>query len=936
MEEKMMTRTSSFSTFIFIVLLLFSATSVLLAQGMIAGRVVDANSGDYLPGANVFLEGTTMGAATDREGFFMISNVPDGSYNLLVNYIGYEDYQTEVTVSSSEPRVTLDEIGLTLSAMETDVIVVEGQLEGQLKALNQQRVAPNIKNVVSRAQMEQFPDYTTADAVRRLPGVYISRDQGEGRYVLVRGTEPRLSNVKVNGEELATSRQEERYTQLDIIGSNQMASIEVVKALTPDMDGDAIGGTVNLVTRSAFDYSGMRLRATAGGGYANLRGTPLYQGKLSFSNRFGDDKNFGLTFTANWDHTDKGQHNTEKEYDDVDVVGGGELAWGLSEADLRDYYNVRDRIGIGATFEYRINPQHRLFLGGMYNKFDDNEQRGRSRFRFSRGEFSPDGTSVTGARNVIESFDRLETAIQTQFSGGGVHQFNPLQLDWKVAYSGASEEADPHLESEWEVRGIDYTIDFSDPKFPDWQQTNADEVDRMDPSVYELQGFDWRHRKATDMNLVGAVNLKFPFDISGIASELKFGGKVRMKEKDRGDTRIGYSWEGDDLTMENYATVQTAKDFLQDHYVIGPSPDEDKIKDLFNSNVNTSNLEGEEDVGDTRGQKYLAKENIYAGYAMLTMNWSDFMLLPGLRYESTTNDYEGTLLLYDDNGDFSSDSPLKDKRTYGFLMPMIHAKWQFQRMSNFRIAATRTMARPNYWDLVPFRVIDPRREEIVRGNSELEVTSAWNFDLMAEHYFVGVGVLSGGLFYKDLDNIIFVSTRTIEGGEFDRYEEELPLNGGKASLFGFELNWQQQLNFLPGMWAGFGIYANYTKTWATSDLVEDIREGEDFLPGQAGDIGNLAISYEWGPITSRVSLMYQGKYLEEVGGADDGSEDIWNDDFFTIDISAAYKIIPQLDIFAEFVNITDAPDVEYIGIANRPTLQEYTDWWMRAGLKFSL
>jgi TonB-dependent receptor len=932
MEEQMMTRSSSFSTFILIILMLFSASGLVFAQGMVAGRVTDGSTGDYLPGANVMLEGTTMGAATDREGFFMIANVPEGSYNLVINYIGYEDYSTEVSVSGSE-RVVLDEIGLTLSAMETDVIVVEGQLEGQMKALNQQRVAPNIKNVVSREQMEQFPDYTTADAVRRLPGVYISRDQGEGRYVLVRGTEPRLSNVKVNGEELATSRQEERYSQLDIIGSNQAASIEVVKALTPDMDGDAIGGTVNLVTRSAFDYAGRRLRVTAGAGYANLRGTALYQGKLSYSDRFLDNKNFGLTITANWDRTDKGQHNSEKEYGDESDRSQLDLA----DADLRDYYNLRDRYGFGASLEYRVNPQHRFFIGGMYNRFDDEQWRARSRYRFDRGDYSSDGTLVTGARNVIESSARDEIALQTQLSGGGVHQFDQFLFDWKVAHSSAKEEADPMIESEWEVRGTDWRLDYSDPKFPIWTQTNPDEGDVLnDPDIFELGGMEWRHRKATDMNIVGALNFTIPLTITGMTSDLKFGGKVRIKEKDRGDTRIGYSWEGDDpVTLGPYATIQSSKDFLRNNYVFGPTPDTEAIEKFFYEQKDV-NLIGEEDIGDTRGQKYNAKENIYAGYAMMTVSRNDVMHQFGFRYESTHNDYEGALLLYDDEGNFFDDDIVKAKRDYGLFLPMIHTKWQFERMGNIRFALTRTMARPNYWDLVPFIYVFPEDEEIERGNPDLDVTTSWNFDLMAEYYFTGVGVLSGGVFYKDLNDIIFIGTQRVEGGEFDGYREETPLNGGKASLWGMELNWQQQLTFLPGMWAGLGIYANYTKTWAKSDLVEEVREGEDFLPGQAGDIANLALSYEWGPLTSRVSLMYQGKYLLEVGGEADGSEDIWNDNFFTIDVSAAYKIIPQLDIFAEFVNVTDAPDVEYIGVADRPVLQEYTDWWMRAGLKFSL
>jgi outer membrane receptor for Fe3+-dicitrate len=187
---------NSKTAFVLIVLLLVFSLFIVKdaftqAKGMILGRVVDENSRDYLPGANVMLEGTILGASSDREGVFVIQEVPYGSYRLVVNYIGYNDFTVDVTVTESEYKVRLPEIELQISAIQADAVVVEGQAEGQMKALNQQRTSRNIKNVVAREQMELFPDYTTADAVRRLPGVYISRDQGEGRYVLVRGTEPR-------------------------------------------------------------------------------------------------------------------------------------------------------------------------------------------------------------------------------------------------------------------------------------------------------------------------------------------------------------------------------------------------------------------------------------------------------------------------------------------------------------------------------------------------------------------------------------------------------------------------------------------------------------------------------------------------------------------------------------------------------------------------
>ena len=957
----MQRRSPSVFLLILSVVLLFSfcSTSTLLAQtrGMISGRVVDASDGSFLPGANISVRGTTYGAASDREGVFMILNVPYGTYELEINYIGYRDFTQEVTLSADNSRVMLGEIQMEVSALETEAIVVEGQLEGQMKALNQQRVAPNIKNVVSREQMELFPDYTTADVLQRVPGVYISRDQGEGRYVLVRGTEPRLSNVKVNGEELATNRVQERYSQLDIIGSNQVASIEVVKALTPDLDGDAIGGTVNLVTRSAFDYTGMRIRATAGAGYANLRGTPIYQGKFSYSNRFGPTGNMGVTLTANWDRTDKGAHNSEKTWDVIELVTGEEIPVGLAEMDLRDYYNIRDRIGFGGAFEYRPSSDSRFYVEGMWNKLNDDQERARKRFRYDSGDFESyvpgQEALISGARIVVQSEVRVEELLQTQLSAGGEHQFDNFSVDYKLAYSYGQEKHPDQVESEYTQRRIDFRLGLADPKFPTMEVTNNAPI--YDPNAFRLDGIDYRTTSAGDKNMVAAANFKLPFTLGGLASEFKFGGKYRDKYKDRNDTRYGYSWEGPDTTLAPVVSDRETNDFLDGNYRYGPQPDRDKVDQFFRANRDQQDkLEGELDRWDSQGQSYRAKEKIYAAYAMATVNWNELMILGGARFEGTSNDYEGTVLLYDDEGNFASAADTSGDRSTSDFLPMIHFKYQIDRMTNARLAYTRTIARPNYFDLVPYVEEDPDGRDLRRGNPELETTTSDNLDLMAEHYFPGVGVLSGGFFYKWMDNIIFELRARIrdEQSRYYNWDFRGPVNGGKAELYGFELNWQQQLNFLPGMLGGFGIYANYTKIWATSDLTpktewatteQDIKEGRtniradvDALPGQASDVGNFALSYEWGPFSGRVSLMYQDKYMIEVGADTTGAADQWRDKHLQLDVSASYKIIPQLDLFAEFINLTNAPRIEYIGISDQPIQQEYYSWWMRGGLRFSL
>ena len=247
---------------IFIIIIMSMMIPLNAQTGNFNGRVVDVQSGSYLPGANVMLEGTGYGGTTDREGFFWVSNVPNGDYTLLVRYIGYEDNRSDISIASGS--ITTPDIQMSASYVEMEDVVVEGVRQGQMKALSMQKESNRIQNVVSRELMEQFPDANTAEVLQRLPGVYIDRAQGAGRYVMIRGTEPRLSTITVNGEALASSRNEQRYSQLDVVGSNQMSFVEVVKAITPDMSANSIGGAVNLITRSAFDYPGRKVKVALG------------------------------------------------------------------------------------------------------------------------------------------------------------------------------------------------------------------------------------------------------------------------------------------------------------------------------------------------------------------------------------------------------------------------------------------------------------------------------------------------------------------------------------------------------------------------------------------------------------------------------------------------------------------------------------------------
>lgn len=922
--------------------------SVVFGQttGKLTGRVTDAQSGDYLPGANVMLEGTSIGGATDREGSFRIMNVPAGNYTLIARYIGYNDYTAEVVVDGG--GVTNHDVGMSVGYIEMGDVVVEGIRQGQVKALSMQRNADNIKNVISREQMEAFPDLNVAEIIQRLPGVTIDRSGGDGRYVLIRGTEPRLSTITVNGAALATSRVEERYSQLDIMGSNQMSFVEVVKAITPDMDANSIGGNINVTTRSAFDNPGRKLNATLGSGYTGLDGKIMGQAKVNYSDFLMDGK-LGYNLTANWDRKERGADNGEYGWGSQDDVADNEIEYALEELNQMDFQMTKTRIGVGGGLEFRPSPGNRFYTNIMWNKFSDDASRGRMRLRVDKGDYlNAAGTLTEDSRIIREHKHRVEDLFQSHYSFGGEHELGSNKLDYMVAYSAALEEHKPQLESEWDFsEKVNLDIDFSEGLYPKWDIVNTGfdgAALYLDATQYEFGSFDHRNTEASNTQTVAGINYEMPMRVAGYPSTVKVGGKYTSVFKNRDDTRTGYDWDGDiDITMDMWESDRTRDDFMNDNYTFGPQVDAETAQDFLDDNM--ADFEGEVDSWDSFGQAYEVDESVIAGYAMANVDLGDFNIIGGLRYEMTSNDLKGTNLIFDDEGDYLSHEPIDQDKKYNNIFPMFHVTHDFSANTKFRLAYTSTMSRPHYWDLAPYFYVRGGNEEIRSGNKDLVPTMASNIDFMAEHYLSGVGLISGSFFYKSLKDIIFEKTWVLTADEhqglYTGWDMEQSVNGGDATLYGCELNWQQELTFLPGALSGLGVYVNYTHTWAKTDWAEyeTASEGvsaraeeEETLPGQAGDAANLAVSYEAGRFSGRLSWAYQGPFITAVGK--DEGHDEWMASHAQLDFTGNIKVTEGLDVFVDLVNLTNAPEWEYMGIEDRPIKVEFYSWTSRFGLKY--
>lgn len=892
-----------------------------LEMGAVKGHVVDALTREPLPGATVTIQGTSNGTATDLNGDFLLRTMP-GQVTLEVRYIGFQMYATTVTVAEKE--VTDLIVPMQNEITELQDVVITGVLQGQQRALNQQRAADNIKNIVSADQIGRFPDPNVAEALQRIPAVNIERDQGEGRYVLVRGLAPQFTNISINGEQVPSPEAGVRYVALDAVPADQLASIEVSKTITPDMDGDAIGGSVNLITRKA-QTEALSVKSTGVLGYNHISGKPNFQGSLELSQRFLDNK-LGIMVNGSYYETERGSDNWER--DDT-------------ELELRDYLLTRTRTGLSSTIDYKFTDQHEVYLRTIYNRFTDREQR-------RRYVFKPDVDESPFEDNEIERLtkDRLEKQMVSSINLGAKHTFPLFSLDYEVSYAEAVQDTPFDLEIA-SVAAVDQlAIDFdTNPEFPsftvnDLPHTNPAN-DYLNNTFYEFDEFSSGNTYAKDVNKTAKANVTIPYLAGKHEGAVKFGGKVRLKEKSYDIVENVFSYTGDeDLTLDQYDGGTVDHDFLGNRYRLSANADPEKFVSYFNDHKDAFELDVEDKLAAEAVEAYTANEDVYAGYLMTRLQLNKLMLLGGVRYEQTQVSYRYEEVIYDYEGDLESIEPQTGSTDYTFILPQVHVKYQVDNHTNVRAAVTRSYARPNFEDIVPSVEIELSEREGTIGNANLKPVSAWNVDLLGEHYFGTVGILSGGLFYKRLGNFIFqhrFETDSYPGTEGADLTLTQAQNGDDASLAGFEIAYQQKLSFLPACLKNISVYTNYTFTHSNATIQsreEDEGTENIRLPGQAKHVGNVSLGYDVNRLNFRISANFNGAYMSEVGG--DASEDLYVADRMQLDATATMTLTPKLRIFTEFLNITNQPFEVYQGSEDFYIQREFYAWWTRLGLKLDL
>lgn len=897
-------------------------------SGNIAGRIIDENQLP-LPGATIIIEGTQMGAVSDVNGFYRINGLEPGKYTITVSYIGYENQSKSLDLSTK----TIEEDFQLAEGVTLQEVVVSGYASGQNKALNQQKTSVNITNVVSADQVGRFPDANIGDALKRIPGINVQYDQGEARFGHVRGTPPEFNSVTINGDRVPSAEAESRSVQLDLVPSDMIQTVEVNKVVTPDMEADAIGGSINLVTKSN-PYK-RRMSATLGGGWNYLVDEMQYATGALYGDRFktGEQGSLGLVLSASYQKNDLGSHNIEAEWDKDD--DGNAF---MSDFQQRTYYVMRARQSYSASLDYKFNSNHKLELSGIYNRRKDWEN--RYRVRFKNIEQKGDGSWIAEIRRQTKGsvrdnkFRRLEDQKSMDFALKGEHHFGSVEVNWKGSYAKASEERPNERYISLRAKKVKISPDISDPKKPFVNVLDSEVKDLS--SEFGLKELTEEFQFTDEIDRNFKLDIKFPVLKGDYSSKLKIGGRYKSKEKQRNNRFYEYEPTDEDAILA--AALRNTENQTNDNFLVGSKY---KAGNFVNKNylgtldLNNSSLFEKKEVYEEEAGNFEATEKVTAAYIRYDQKLGEnFEVVAGVRMEKTDLEYSGREFDVDDE---TLAKTGKESSNYTDILPSIIAKYNFGENTQVKFAWTNTMARPKYYDLVPHSEVSLEDLKISIGNPNLEATHSMNLDLMAEHYFKSLGMISAGVFYKDITDFIIdkdLQDYSFNGRTWEKFKQ--PINAGDAKLYGFEVAFQRNLDFLPGFLKNLGVYANYTYTKSEVENFQiEGRENEDLsLPGTPENTFNASLYYEAKRLTVRASLNYADAFIDEVG--ESAFFDKYYDKATHLDLNANFAWNKNVNLYFEVNNLLDQPLRYYQGISQRTMQEEHYGVRLNFGLKVNL
>ncbi|RXF01203.1 TonB-dependent receptor [Pseudoalteromonas sp. PS5] len=877
-----------------------SVLSSAASANTLTGQVSSVSQKSHFEGAKVLIKELERTLISERDGRFTATNVPAGTYTLEISYLGAKTVTKTITID--ENQVTNVQVQLGSQSNQMDDIIVIGQRAGQAGALNRQKNALSLKSIVSADSIGQLPDQNAAEALQRLPGLSIQRDQGEGRFVAIRGIDPNLNNVTINGANVPSPEAGVRSVAMDVIPSELVQSLEVSKTVTPDMDASAVGGSIEVKSLSAFDREQQSYSVTLQASHNQQVSETSPKASFSFTDIYTLNNNteVGVATAVSWFEREFGSHNIEtdggwKTLEMADVNTGEEVSFfGAEEMEQRHYRITRERLGAALNVDVHHKGFNKYYLRTLYSQFSDDEFRQRNEYKFDKGDVLADELSQSaayfrGAEMDRDTKDRYEEQSILSLVLGGENLIQDWFIEYSLGYS-KSEESEPNR-LDTAFAGEDFTLGYVlDGKTP---TLAADEASGQ-LNQFVLDEIVWENNLSEDENISFRLDLTKDFVLLGHNAQFKFGGKYADRDKfNRVDATL-YDDGFGALTAQDFSAAEPEYDLGK----FGLGLSRNQIKDYFFSKRDALTINQLETDIETKGRSYTSEETVTALYAMLTVDVEKLNVIAGFRYEDT--DYATTgnrvELINDEVSDIErvAINQWQVEDSYDHLLPNLTLRYELSEQLITRFAYTQTIARPSFEDAAAFQLIETettqeddaieieRKAEV--GNPDLDPYKSSNYDFSLEYYPGSIGVLSAGVFHKSIDNFI-IKAQVQDNGKWEGYKEVIQsINGGAADLTGVELAYTK--NFQNGLM----ISANGT-----------LIDADDNLPNQSDTIANFMVGYESNLISARLSASYKSKsFLFE-----ENNQAVYQDDHLQLDLSMKYFYTDKTQLYFNAINITD-------------------------------
>lgn len=784
-------------------------------------------------------------------------------------------------------------------------VKVVGQAASLDSALDVQQMADNVVSVVHADAIGQLPDNNAAEALQRMPGVSVERDQGEGRYVRIRGLGPDLNAVTINGSLVPSPESGRRAVALDVLPAGLIRSLEVSKTLTPDQDANSIGGTVEVKTLSAFDHPGQFASVDAGASHDTLVSKTSPNMGAAWSNRFLDDK-LGVAAAFSASQRKFGSANTE--------TGGAWDGDRLEEFQRRSYEITRERVGGGLNFDFRPEKGQQYYLRTLLSRYSDEEQRQRHNIEF-------DDAQADGELGDAESSRELKARKETQniqsIVLGGERKLGQWDLGLAAGFSRASEKSPQHVAAAKFESGETYTAGFSNMKRPGLIGSSA----IHNAADYELDSVELEEQTTRDTERNLRFDLGRKFKALGGDNELKFGAKSSRRTKTNELTV--WDVDGGDLGNPSLSGMSSNVKYEWGNY--GPGISDSAVKGILNG-VNLADYLDDE---QSRVNDFTMREKTDAAYVQNTYSIGLWRILGGVRYQATRFQAQGTGVR---DGDFETTEARNSHRDW---LPALHLRRDLDNDTTVRAAWSNSVVRPTFEQLAPGFVIDGDEAEF--GNPDLKPMKSGNFDLGIERRLGYAGVVSAYAFHKKIRNFVY-NTDVAGTGIWSSFDAaNTYANGEKAHVTGLELAFAQPLRFLPAPWNGLLVGVNATFSQSSARIAGQSggnAVSRDIpLPSQSKQALNFTLGYDQGPWNLRLAANHKSKYLLEVADIGSADKDQYVDAQTHYDFSARYNLNKQLQVVFEALNLSDEKYYVYAGNRSRNAQYESYGRTYKLGLK---